>query len=216
MTMESSYKEQHGTWLKNREKERKKFEKEQDALRRQHNRQNPGDEPPVQDSPAKDRRHRAEAKEPLQKQQREEQIQKQLQEEHARKKHRKTIVQQPHEPITQSADNGPAWTWSANDNNFVPYEQYRASPPALTDTSLPTPAAGDSGVSTPIALPNGSREGTKRKPVLIDDDYEIREGKRARVSEPWQMDKDPLLGDFTVHRSKKQGQQRKARHSHHP
>ncbi|KAF2659144.1 hypothetical protein K491DRAFT_216268 [Lophiostoma macrostomum CBS 122681] len=210
MTMEASYKEQHGTWLKNREKERKRLEKEQDALRRQQKHNNPGEnEPPIEDSPTKGRRHQAQhTKEPIHHQHYEDQIQSQLQEEHSRKHH---------DNVVPKTDNSQLWTWNQSNHGFVPFDEYRGSPPALTDTSLPTPAAGDSGVSTPMAFMNGSGEGTKRKPLLIDDDdYETREGKRARpANHAWQMESDPLLRDLTIH-SAQRGQQRRSRHAHHP
>jgi SWI/SNF-related matrix-associated actin-dependent regulator of chromatin subfamily A member 5 len=85
------------------------------------------------------------------------------------------------------------------------------SPPALTETSLPTPAPGDSGVITPkwtsdqksMLVTNGHANSTgskgKKRIVVDPDDHfgESREEKRARLdNQAWRMDDDPLLNGY--------------------
>jgi SNF2 family DNA or RNA helicase len=69
-----------------------------------------------------------------------------------------------------------------------------ASPPALTDTSLPTPALGGSRVSTPKFLePPANIKGAKR---VSENDFlgETRGEKKARLdAKVWSIGDDPLL-----------------------
>ncbi|KAJ4368011.1 hypothetical protein N0V83_006366 [Neocucurbitaria cava] len=84
----------------------------------------------------------------------------------------------------------------SNDDEEVP------SPPALTDTSLATPALAGSRVSTPnfyIAEPPPQKslnKAKKRKASGFDGDEfgETREEKRARLdARVWSVERDPLL-----------------------
>lgn len=72
------------------------------------------------------------------------------------------------------------------------------SPPALTDTSLPTPALGTSRVSTPkpTALPQHKKGPAKTKRYASGDGFsETRHEKKARLdAQSWSVDDDPLLG----------------------
>lgn len=67
------------------------------------------------------------------------------------------------------------------------------SPPPLTDTSLPTPLPGGSGVSTPTLLTTRNGDSSKRKTALdLDHDwYEIRTEKREKRAkldkQPWEL-----------------------------
>jgi SWI/SNF-related matrix-associated actin-dependent regulator of chromatin subfamily A member 5 len=73
-------------------------------------------------------------------------------------------------------------------------EEETTSPPALTDTSLPTPALAGSRVSTPQPLQNG--KGTKR---ASDADFagETRLEKKARLdAQAWRVGEDPLMKAF--------------------
>ena len=75
------------------------------------------------------------------------------------------------------------------------------SPPALTDTSLPTPALGSSRVSTPkLAEPRKQRKIPARaKRYASGDDFsEKRYEKKARLdAQAWSIDDDPLLSDLS-------------------
>ncbi|XPS76632.1 hypothetical protein M3J09_008680 [Ascochyta lentis] len=72
------------------------------------------------------------------------------------------------------------------------------SPPALTDTSLPTPALGSSRVSTPKSTDSQQQKKlpTKAKRYASGDGFsETREEKRARLdAQVWSFDDDALLG----------------------
>lgn len=74
-----------------------------------------------------------------------------------------------------------------------------ASQPALTDTSIPTPAPGESGVSTPRLL-GPQMQGKRRAEIELDEEFrDAREEKRARldtIGQPWMVQTDPLLMDF--------------------
>ncbi|KAE8859919.1 hypothetical protein PTNB29_07150 [Pyrenophora teres f. teres] len=70
------------------------------------------------------------------------------------------------------------------------------SPPALTDTSLPTPALGDPRVSTPkYTEPVPTTTTTTKKSNKRSDPFgETREEKRARLdAQAWTVDDDPLM-----------------------
>ncbi|KAF2790447.1 ISWI chromatin-remodeling complex ATPase ISW2 [Melanomma pulvis-pyrius CBS 109.77] len=98
-------------------------------------------------------------------------------------------------------------------SRYIPLDDEVESPPALTDTSLLTPAPGDSGVSSPklaggpkgpglLANGHASREETvaKGKKRIEPDDHfgESREEKRMRLDNmAWEMDNDPLIMAFT-------------------
>ncbi|KAI8942287.1 hypothetical protein NX059_000366 [Plenodomus lindquistii] len=69
------------------------------------------------------------------------------------------------------------------------------SPPALTDTSLPTPALGGSRVSTPKLVESSGGKGKKRG-VGHSNEFlgESREEKRMRLdAQAWSIEQDPLL-----------------------
>ncbi|KAH9881801.1 hypothetical protein J1614_000972 [Plenodomus biglobosus] len=68
------------------------------------------------------------------------------------------------------------------------------SPPALTDTSLPTPALAGSRVSTP-KLAEPFSKGKKRSVGHFDEFFgETREEKRMRLdAKAWSVEQDPLL-----------------------
>ncbi|KAF2180072.1 ISWI chromatin-remodeling complex ATPase ISW2 [Zopfia rhizophila CBS 207.26] len=94
-------------------------------------------------------------------------------------------------------------------------EEEAGSPPALTDTSFPTPAPGESGISTPRLVLNlnapatgvpkkhkaKGKEGQKKrvltedeKCILVDPNKKAKlEGHNAKV---WEMNNDPLLAGF--------------------
>ncbi|KAF1362859.1 ISWI chromatin-remodeling complex ATPase ISW2 [Lizonia empirigonia] len=71
------------------------------------------------------------------------------------------------------------------------------SPPALTDTSLPTPALGSSRVNTPkpTAPPQHKKVPAKTKRYASGDGFsETRHEKKARLdAQAWSVDDDPLL-----------------------
>ncbi|KAF1841232.1 ISWI chromatin-remodeling complex ATPase ISW2 [Cucurbitaria berberidis CBS 394.84] len=70
------------------------------------------------------------------------------------------------------------------------------SPPALTDTSLPTPALGGSRVSTPkyIEPQQNLNKGKKRTDPGEEGYGETREEKRARLdAQAWSVSEDPLM-----------------------
>jgi SWI/SNF-related matrix-associated actin-dependent regulator of chromatin subfamily A member 5 len=70
------------------------------------------------------------------------------------------------------------------------------SPPALTDTSLPTPALGTSRVSTPkyMESPQHTKKSSKKRESTDSAFGESREQKKARLdSQAWTMDEDPLM-----------------------
>jgi SWI/SNF-related matrix-associated actin-dependent regulator of chromatin subfamily A member 5 len=70
------------------------------------------------------------------------------------------------------------------------------SPPALTDTSFPTPAPGTSRVSTPKYMePAQNSKKTSKKRESTDSAFgETREQKKARLdSQAWTIDEDPLM-----------------------
>ncbi|KAF2703558.1 hypothetical protein K504DRAFT_495383 [Pleomassaria siparia CBS 279.74] len=88
----------------------------------------------------------------------------------------------------------------------IPSDDEGESPPPMTETSLPTPAPVESGVTTPklvggakgALLGKGEEKSKSRKrPEVIDLDEEFgesREEKRIRLdARPWEMDADPLL-----------------------
>lgn len=112
--------------------------------------------------------------------------------------------------------------YTFHNGGFVLMEDYDApSPPALTDTSLATPAPGGSGVSTPKFFPGARNgDGTKRKALVIsDDDLFEHEQKRARLDEQtWDADNDPLLQSIrnARHQPSNYASKRKSRFSHHP
>jgi SWI/SNF-related matrix-associated actin-dependent regulator of chromatin subfamily A member 5 len=70
-----------------------------------------------------------------------------------------------------------------------------ASPPALTDTSLPTPAIGSSRVSTPVITEQQERISAKAKRYASGDGFsETRYEKKARLDgQTWSVEHDPLL-----------------------
>ncbi|KAL1656016.1 hypothetical protein SLS61_001580 [Didymella pomorum] len=72
------------------------------------------------------------------------------------------------------------------------------SPPALTDTSLPTPAIGSSRVSTPVITEQQERIPVKAKRYASGDDFiETRYKKKARLDgQTWSVEHDPLLSNF--------------------
>ncbi|KAF3033323.1 hypothetical protein E8E12_003832 [Didymella heteroderae] len=69
------------------------------------------------------------------------------------------------------------------------------SPPALTDTSLPTPAIGSSRVSTPVITEQQQKTSVKGKRYASGDGFsESRHEKRARLNgQAWTVEDDPLL-----------------------
>ncbi|KAF2845503.1 ISWI chromatin-remodeling complex ATPase-like protein ISW2 [Plenodomus tracheiphilus IPT5] len=73
-------------------------------------------------------------------------------------------------------------------------EDELVSPPALTDTSLPTPALAGSRVSTPKPV-EPLTKGQKRSVDHHDDPFgETREEKRMRLdAQAWSVEQDPLL-----------------------
>ncbi|KAF1924261.1 ISWI chromatin-remodeling complex ATPase ISW2 [Didymella exigua CBS 183.55] len=70
------------------------------------------------------------------------------------------------------------------------------SPPALTDTSLPTPAIGGSRISTPTITEQQQKVPAKAKRYASGDGYsETRFEKKARLDgQAWSIDDDPLFG----------------------
>lgn len=75
-----------------------------------------------------------------------------------------------------------------------------ASPPALTDASLPTPALSGSRVSTPKYLEPPPKTKLSRKRVSSrETSGETREGKRARLdAQAWTVDDDPLMKGLAI------------------
>ncbi|CBX93641.1 similar to ISWI chromatin-remodeling complex ATPase ISW2 [Plenodomus lingam JN3] len=70
------------------------------------------------------------------------------------------------------------------------------SPPALTDTSMPTPALSGSRVSTPKLVEPLSKSKSKKRSICHSDEIfgETREEKRIRLdAQTWSMEQDPLL-----------------------
>jgi SWI/SNF-related matrix-associated actin-dependent regulator of chromatin subfamily A member 5 len=70
------------------------------------------------------------------------------------------------------------------------------SPPALTDTSLPTPALGGSRVGTPMSTePMQTTKKARKRSEAFDETFgETREEKRARLdARAWTVDEDPLM-----------------------
>jgi SWI/SNF-related matrix-associated actin-dependent regulator of chromatin subfamily A member 5 len=81
-------------------------------------------------------------------------------------------------------------TYFVIDDDEVP------SPPALTDTSLPTPAPGTSRVSTPKYMEPAqiSKKSAKKRESTDSAFGETREQKKARLDgQAWTMDEDPLM-----------------------
>lgn len=70
-----------------------------------------------------------------------------------------------------------------------------SSPPALTDTSLPTPAVGSSRVSTPVVTEQQQHMPTKTKRYASGDGFsETRYRKKARLDKQSRgLENDPLL-----------------------
>jgi hypothetical protein len=170
--MEVSYQKQHQAWLKRLEREQKTLEKEREQ--EQHLTDHQFEQGTFQESVQKD-------------------------DTPARQKrgaNRKSATRNRKLPYSSMEQNGnlslpykesPMWAFS--NGGFIPFtnENDAPSPPALTDTSLPTPAASGSGYSTPKFLNNASRnqnkEGTKRKPFVISDEdfYQPKGAKKAKL-----------------------------------
>jgi SNF2 family DNA or RNA helicase len=95
--------------------------------------------------------------------------------------------------------------WVFQDGGFIPMAEDSdvPSPPALTDTSLPTPAPGDSGVSTPGSAAARNGDGTKRR-TSGEYVYESREEKRVRLdAQSWELENDPLVRRLTKSAARK-------------
>jgi SNF2 family DNA or RNA helicase len=76
------------------------------------------------------------------------------------------------------------------------------SPPALTDTSLPTPALGGSRVSTPNYTE--PTQATKKMNKRGEAFGETREEKRARLdAQAWTVDEDPLMQGLKMSKGRK-------------
>jgi SNF2 family DNA or RNA helicase len=133
--------------------------------------------------------------------------QKELEEEqHELEKAREKLAKQQTTSTSRSKGTSKLSTdgrrWIFQDGDFVLADQSdAASPPALTDTSLPTPAPGGSGVSTPQLLA-ARRIGDvpKRKtPVPEEEFQETREAKRIRLGQQrWDPENDPLFRGMTI------------------
>ncbi|CAO2654565.1 Nn.00g112980.m01.CDS01 [Neocucurbitaria sp. VM-36] len=95
--------------------------------------------------------------------------------------------------ITQLADS------LSSDDDDVP------SPPALTDTSFPTPALGGSRVSTPKFIEPQQNLTKAKKRASPDDLYSAtREEKRAKLdAQSWTVDKGPRLTSSRSARKKR-------------
>jgi SNF2 family DNA or RNA helicase len=98
--------------------------------------------------------------------------------------------------------------WIAQDGDFVLADQSDApSPPPLTDTSLPTPAPGGSGVSTPKLLASRRvADGSKRKGAVLEDMVcDMREEKRLRLDhQPWEPENEPPARRASINRDHEQ------------
>ncbi|KAJ4313163.1 hypothetical protein N0V94_007092 [Neodidymelliopsis sp. IMI 364377] len=87
------------------------------------------------------------------------------------------------------------------DEHAVLVDDDISSPPALTDTSLPTPALGGSRVSTPklVEAQSKAKMPAKAKRYVSGDGFsETRHEKKARLdAKVWSVDDDPLLGSLS-------------------
>ncbi|KAI4607519.1 hypothetical protein J4E80_009632 [Alternaria sp. BMP 0032] len=86
--------------------------------------------------------------------------------------------------------------------NEIDADDEVASPPALTDTSLPTPAVGGSRVGTPMSVEpvQSTKKGGKRAEAF----GETREEKRAKLdAQSWTVDEDPLMQGLTMAKGRK-------------
>jgi SWI/SNF-related matrix-associated actin-dependent regulator of chromatin subfamily A member 5 len=80
------------------------------------------------------------------------------------------------------------------------------SPPALTDTSLPTPALGGSRVGTPMSTePMQTTKKARKRSEAFDETFgETREEKRARLdARAWTVDEDPLMQRVKMSKGRK-------------
>ncbi|KAI4938369.1 hypothetical protein J4E85_000809 [Alternaria conjuncta] len=86
--------------------------------------------------------------------------------------------------------------------NEIDADDEVASPPALTDTSLPTPAVGGSRVGTPVSVE--PVQSTKKTGKRAEAFGESREEKRARLdAQTWTVDEDPLMQGLTTYKKRK-------------
>lgn len=192
--MEQSYGEQHDAWIRNRDEELERFEKEREKEREQ------------EELRIRDEQKYEEESRPL-----------------SRKRRNGQVPHSGKEPI-----------WAYHNGGFDPLADYEApSPPGLTDTSLPTPVPGGSGVSTPKLASNTARnrDGSKKKPIFVSDDefypgLDTRQEKRRRLDEQvWDVDTDsdmtyePVTGSLRKRQARAatyRSSRRKSGVSHHP
>ncbi|KAF1830998.1 ISWI chromatin-remodeling complex ATPase ISW2 [Decorospora gaudefroyi] len=102
----------------------------------------------------------------------------------------------PHEQESVARPSANAQAPPLPENSITTDDDEIPSPPALTETSLATPALNGSRVSTPkyVEPPHTTEDKVKKRSEPSDTLGETREHKKARLdAKTWTLDEDPLM-----------------------